>query len=546
MPDAAMPVEPTSTQPDQQGGAGSASKPVSTHELINFIHGHVLELITVFYLTYLMLGTLLPLDFSLSAATGPDRSFLGLGAAPSGLPDLLSNVALYLPLGVLFHMTVVRRFGRPVVSILPAVVAAMTLSLTIEAAQLFSLTRVSSAIDFGANSLGALGGATLSAICRGPERRLLWALSKELGSNTLPTVVKASAGLLVVGALVPFTPTLDAARMRGMVRSGTIIPFQEDADLAQKADQALVWENRDDAAAYRRDRMLLWGSWFAEAVSFGLFGWLLHRLLRESVGFGPMSSASLCLYLASLLALFMSVIQIVILSRGFHSTDILFRVAGACGGYSLRWIRCAAGLGILERARPRRWRWAAATLLVAVGLILFTGLAPFSWEASPEGFLSRLNSAEIVPFHSYYLGRFDRVCADFWGKSLRYGFLAVGLWAWWPIRRGGSLQSKTARIALTTLGLALLVEMAQLFIRSRVPSVTDLLIAGVAGCVAPIWCQYLLDFYVHALKRHSGRRRIQTPQPRMSPADWLIASLIPAVTYEPRPPETSQNPHQQT
>ena len=137
------------------------------------------------------------------------------------------------------------------------------------------------------------------------------------------------------------------------------------------------------------------------------------------------------------------------------------------------------------------------------------------------------------------------MCAEFWGKSLRYGFLAVGLWLWWPVRPEGSFRARTATIALSALSLSTAIELAQLFIPSRVPSVSDLIIACMAASVATIWCQYAFDFYAQARKRYGRVPEFRAGQARMSPVDWLIASLIPDASCDEGFLAPSENPHHQ-
>ncbi|NCV55413.1 MAG: hypothetical protein EBW54_04260, partial [Betaproteobacteria bacterium] len=83
--------------------------------------------------------------------------------------DLLSNVALYLPLGLLLALNRAppRRAGLGL-----ALLVGALLSLTIEAAQSYLPQRVPSLLDLAANTLGALIGGLLAAGLRRPWHSL--------------------------------------------------------------------------------------------------------------------------------------------------------------------------------------------------------------------------------------------------------------------------------------------------------------------------------------------------------------------------------------
>lgn len=523
--------------------------PISRHRLINCLHARVVELVTVIYLLYLLLGTLIPFDFTCSAAFAQDSAssgLLGLGSSPSGLPDLLSNIGLYLVLGVLLYWSLVRTIGCPRLSILMATTIAAVTSLAVESIQLLSPTRISSIVDFGANVVGAAGGATLACLCRWPERRFLAALTRELRTNTSTTLVKIYAGVLVIGGLAPYTPTFDLVRLARSVRHSSFVPYAQVRQLAAQAREAELEGKAEVAAGFQRDRMHLWVRWLAEFLSFGLLGYLLHRLLRGDYGFQPAAALALLAYLAALLALLISLLQVGIMSRGFHLTEILMRLMGALAGGV-----AAAVVASRREKRPRKreevWpRLARAALAVAVTLVLFSGLAPFAFDFEGLSVAAKAASDDFLPFYSYHIGRFDRVCADFWGKSLRYGFLGIALWAYWqgPSRR--TLELRALSIAAVALLISVLIETCQLFLLSRIPSLTDVIIAPFAAWVGVICAQYAADYYRHTVRlappSTAGEPGQSATGRTLPPTDALIASLIPEQEPKTKLPQPSKEP----
>jgi VanZ family protein len=89
--------------------------------------------------------------------------------------DVWTNVAGYLPLGLLTVLVLPRKIPAVAVVLL-ATLAGLLLSGTMEAVQTYLPTRVSSNLDLLTNSCGALLGAVLGAVFRhrfGPESKLL-------------------------------------------------------------------------------------------------------------------------------------------------------------------------------------------------------------------------------------------------------------------------------------------------------------------------------------------------------------------------------------
>ncbi|MHC4089431.1 MAG: VanZ family protein [Planctomycetota bacterium] len=517
---------------------------ISRHGLINCLHAHMLEVLTAIYLLYILLGTLLPFDFSWSAAFGQGRTLLGLGSTPSGVPDLMSNIGLYVPLGVLLYCSLVRNVGAPRLSILAATLIAAAASLSVESVQLLSPTRISSVVDFSANLLGAAAGATVACLCRVPQRRLLASLASELGTDTSVTLVKVYAGLLVIGGLAPYTPTFDVTRLARSVQASTIAPFAQTRELAAQTRQAELDGRLGDAAGCRRDQMYLWARWFVEVVSFGLFAYLLHRLLRSNFGFQPGATLALVAYLTVLLALLISLLQVIVMSRGFHLTDMLMRAIGALCGMLMSGV-------VARRRHERRWTpdlaWSPLgklALAAAVSLVVFTGLIPFSFTLDSQHVAAKVSSNHLLPFYAYHVGRFDLVCADFWGKSLRYGFLGIALWMCLKAGSARSLPRRALRITAVVVVVSVVVETCQFFLISRIPSLTDVIIAGLAAWAGTVCAQYAVDFYGRAVQEARPQTSARRALPgALSPTDALIASLIPDGVAEPVGTSLSEDQH---
>jgi VanZ family protein len=371
-------------------------------------------------------------------------------------------------------------------------------------------------------------------------------LGRQFRHNPSAALVKAYAGLLLVGAVVPFTPSIDVTRLVHAVRASTWTPFAQTQALAVQAHDAELSGRLDEAAGFQRERMGLWARWAAELLSFALLGWMLHDLLRTRYGFSPTVSLALTVYVAATLAAAMSAVQLLIMSRGLHLTDTLVRVVGALCG-------CVYHAVCLVRREPTRvslvhlWpRLAWPALVVALAFILFTGLMPFQANFSPQAVAEKATAGNVLPFYSYFQGRFDRVCADFWGKTLRFGFLGAAAWMCWQATRGGSSRNKTLATAMAALVLATILECAQLFVRSRVPAATDVIIAAGAAWLGMATAQYVADFYSYSAPRSRRRRTRVTAGESLTATDALVATLVPDGLPDSEAARGSKQPAEQT
>ena len=510
---------------------------ISGHRLVNFAHRHLISLLTGLYICHLLAGTLIPFDFSLSAAFHKPRTWLGLGDTPSGLPDLLSNIALFIPLGLLLHWSMARVSRRPWISLIATVTIAATISLAIESIQLLSATRTSSLADLTANLIGTTVGAAASLVSRRPERHLLASLAHQFRHRPMVASIKIYTVLLVLAGLLPFTPTFDVTRVRDSVRSTTMRPLEQDQTLATQYEQARDQGDLLQASTVQRDRMMLWARWLAEWASFVVFGWLLYRLLREHYRFGLAGATVLLVYLTTGLAVLLSGLQLFVMSRGFHLGDVLVRVFGGVTGYLA--IEIVAGHWHSRTSSPGQHLWqrlAPTALVLALLLALLTGLAPFVFEFDSAFATAKLISPHFKPFYSYYVGRFDRVCADFWAKTLIYSFVAIAWWWYFNRRTQRPQQIHLIRIFTLVVSMALAIETAQLFLWTRTSSVTDVIIAALMAVLAPLAAQYLADLYYHSMTLTKARPTTsQESAPRWSPTDRLIATLIPDPQEEHRP-----------
>jgi VanZ family protein len=175
------------------------------------------------------LGTLTP--FTLVQSDVDAFAWGRLDWHQANLPDLVANIAVYLPLGFCLF-TWCRRWMQPLFVVLLATLCAGGLSFLLESAQSMVATRYDSWHDVVCNATGGLFGAVLAMQLGPVTRRLADAVVATVAEPWWTRV--ASAPLLVAGwiVLVAATATHGAVGLAGVARGelalhGSWIPLQD-------------------------------------------------------------------------------------------------------------------------------------------------------------------------------------------------------------------------------------------------------------------------------------------------------------------------------
>ena len=191
--------------------------------------GKLLGILCVMYVLFLLYASLMPFDLYAGwdeVANHFDLAwkYWPFGQRHTSLIDIASNLALYIPLGLLVAMWAAPRCGpRRPWPFLSAVLAAAAVSVAVEIIQLFSISRTTGAHDLLMNTAGGAAGAAVGTFLGQPawtaigrELRLRWA------SRRISLVAWLLLLLLVAEALFPFRPTLDVSQVRRNLRNSPI------------------------------------------------------------------------------------------------------------------------------------------------------------------------------------------------------------------------------------------------------------------------------------------------------------------------------------
>jgi VanZ family protein len=394
----------------------------------------------ILFALFLVYGTTIPFNFSSQPgwavqklAHVPLSPFI---AADTGrrisIPDVVQNVLLFLPFGVLGAL----RLRSPSRSRLTTIVVVCglgaALSVGVEALQLLTVDRTSSVSDIVANTFGALAGVVVAQLGENVLGRALKVFSLT-GVFEQPSSYGALVATIVlcVAAWQPFDATLDVGSLAPRVRALMRDPWQS----GPLTDEGIA------------------------AVQYALFAWVTSSLFVEL----RVRRSALAVATIGVLAAFgLEASQIIIGSRMPSIEDASVRAAAVIASLAI-W-RATRGWH-----RPGLW-FAALVIGIAVGAAMQM-LTPF--EVSPS-----YHSFGWFPFFGYYVHTTFETVSHVFEILLLY--FPLGFCACQVMR--SRAHATLASIALT-LAIAVPVEYAQGWFVGRYPDVTDAVLSIVAAIV---------------------------------------------------------------
>lgn len=420
----------------------------------------VLRLLTILSLLYgalLVYASLMPFDFQTAAPSGPDiRSLwrgwpVDLDARISG-SDLVSNLALYLPLGwmIAVRLSLSRRASGPFLSLLLSALVCSLLSFCIEAAQAVTLSRTASGSDWLLNTVSGTAGAALAGIygTRLWMAGVSW-LQNAWRSRPTDTATLALGVLMTADALTPFLPTI---LLKQVWRSLKHSHFDLSVGLAE---HPWHWWLVTRVMMYAVLTLML-ASWGRTDRSPRT---LQRRIIAGSIAAG--------------FAFGLETTKLLIASRAFNIAN----VAASWGGCLLGVL---AGHGLAGRTSTRRTlEWAIAALLLYVFYLAWT---PFHFVWDLERLPAQWPSpVQLLPLYHYAMGS-ELNHARLFVQSVFFQGLLIYLlrvrFGWFDRSRAGI---GSAALAVGFLGL--LQEGGQLFLPSRTPSATDIYCFALGGAL---------------------------------------------------------------
>ena len=419
---------------------------------IPFVEKRVLRLMLLFYCLFILYGSFIPFRFSADPVFVHDqwmRFFIPPfvhGVRRFSILDVVSNVLLFVPFGFLWIGAEIGRrpFGRLVQAVLAVGLMGFLFGLGIETGQTFSPGRTASILDALSNGFGsALGGAAGYFFLRGQSGGF---------RKTLREIIRQRPSLILLGLLmvVPL--------------AGAYYPFQITLDVST------VWDNLKHTQwlPFSGGLHRFWMDLLVEKILvFAAIGYLILRNLR------PMAlahSTGISWGLCVAFAFCVEGGKLFFVGRVPNAENFILSSTGAL-------------LGILVLPRSAEvyicQRYPIQTLMTLVlALAAYSELSPFDWIESIDDLPGRFSKIEWLPFGAYYGADPQSALFDLGKKLFIIGPLGFLIAA----RAQQKKDFRRRRIVAALVGLltGAVLEASQLLLRSRTPSVTDVMLFGLA------------------------------------------------------------------
>ncbi|WP_282755073.1 VanZ family protein [Desulfuromonas thiophila] len=421
-----------------------------------------LTLLTLLYATLLLYASLMPYDFSTSIDWSQlvrQRLWDHWPFNPRGRisgSDLLSNLLLYQPLGLLLASRW-RCAGRAALpTLLLSSLLCATLSLSIELLQGMTASRTPSATDWLLNSgSGALGA--LVGVWRGADwwPALVRWLQHRWHERPLDILTLALLGLLLADALTPFLPTISLAQLGRSFRQAQFNPI--DGLARHPAHWWLM--TRILPGLVLTSLLARWGQKPEQPDQ-------LRRWLR---------AAGCC----GLFSLLLELAKLGIVARSPNLANPLTTLVGAV---------LALPLGpVLRRASSGQLRLTLAVLAL-LGYSFYLAWTPFNFTWNSEQIANKLpKPRELLPLYHYAMGGSLEHARLFLQTLVLQGLLIYLLRLRLAIFTPQRYRLPLALVLMACLGL--LQEGGQLLLPGRTPAATDIycfLLGGALGALLPV------------------------------------------------------------
>jgi glycopeptide antibiotics resistance protein len=411
-------------------------------------------------IAFVLYGSLLPFELRpLPLASAWEQFRVAMVAIPLARisrSDVLANILLFVPIGfslagsLLLDRT--RRFG--IVGATPVIVAvSLGVSLFAEFLQTFSEGRVPSPLDVAAQTLGCLVGIAAWALTG--ARLTTWSRQTiaSRGEDRLTRVLTLVAVGWLFVKLAPFDITVDLGDLAQRVRAGKI------------------------ALTPLRD-------------SGGTLAWRLWDVVAEAAGAIPLGAASLVGFNngrhrtpAAAFAVGATLVVLVEVGHVFlrsHSAIATDAICGALGVGLGVWIATRV-LPHAEQAfasPPSRVVSAPAVALCAVWYAVLCGYhwLPYDFVVDNADIRRKLARVSLLPFAGYGASSYLNALNDLLVKvslAVPLGVAAAFVY------RGPASRIQTAAWLIVGVGVFGMLEFGQLFLPTRIPDLTDVLVGAV-------------------------------------------------------------------
>jgi len=417
------------------------------------IERRALRWLFFFYCLFILYGTFIPFRFNADASFVQERwqQFFAPpfahGIRRFSRLDVISNVLLFVPFGFLWIGSQFggKFFARALGAFLGTGLVGGLFAFFIELGQLYSPGRTASILDALSNGTGAAFGGLAGHV-------IFTTLRGALSATFLGLVRRRPALLLLI--LLMIVPLADA-----------FYPFEITLDVST------AWENLKHTqwlpfiGGFHR----FWLDLLVEKVAvFAAIAYLLVLSFEQS---GATPHPGLALFLCFVFAFCVEAGKLGFVGRFPNAENFLLSAAGALLGVLV--------ITPITRTRFCRDHALGILLLITFSVMAYAELSPFDWISNTQDLALRWQRIEWMPLGAYYGADPQSALFDLGKKLFIAGPIGLILAA---RQRGG------ARILALAAGLlgGFVLETAQIFLRTRTPSITDVLLFGAAAWIGAV------------------------------------------------------------
>lgn len=404
------------------------------------------------YVLLLFYASLMPFDFTVDQAWVDAQLRRAWQFWPfervlhTSRADMLSNVMLYVPLGLLVAARLALNPRRPRwVALLTGVAVCGAASLLVELGQVFSTSRIASATDFLMNLAGGSAGAAAGALLGARGWLALTArIHRRHAERPLALVAALLLVVLAVDAVYPLLPTLDV---------GTIKHNLKDSVVSLES-------------GFSRHP---WHHWVVRRVGvYGVLTLLLGASMQRATRQRWIKAAVLVVCFATAA----EVVKPFIVSRNANAANVVSSAGGALLGLVL-------GPVLVGRLSPRLKVLLPVTLLA--GYLVYVEWTPFVFTWDPSRVADRMpTGAEWLPLYHYAMGGRAEDVRLFLRTIVIVGTLTYAVMCRWRRDAESNRSGAILKAALLAGCFGLFLEVGQFFL-DRVPSTTDVFCFAVGG-----------------------------------------------------------------
>jgi len=419
---------------------------------LKIMNSKLLSTIGLLYALLLIYASLMPFDFSSAIDINIKiKTFwsywpINPRARISG-SDLVSNLALYIPLGWIIAVRL--RLGniKSLFSMALSVLICFAISMCVEFLQMFTVSRISSASDWLLNTISGFTGAAFG-IFFGKELWIIGIKWLKQSWETRPVIIATVifAGLLTADALSPYLPTI----------------------LLKQVWQSLKHSNFNLIQGLSAHP---WHWWIAQRGLVYLILTILIAGCLQGKGRSVFWNTLFAAATAALLCFFLEIGKLFIVSRSFNIANLATSWAGCCMAVWIGWK--FAG----KVSAQRKLELAICFLIFHV---FYLGWFPFDFTWNYERIQKVFPSpVKLLPLYDYAMGATLNHARLFTQSIFLLGMLI------YLLRIRFNCFNKPVKgiwLAAILCGmLGLLQEGGQFLLESRTPSATDIYCFAMGG-----------------------------------------------------------------